>query len=165
MELHFIKMFRDEGVSLQAIRKASQKATALFGTKYPFSFKRFDTDGRTIFATLITENPGGVLVEDLQKGQYVFGTVMRPFFRKLEYKGTDNSVAQFWPRGKKGRIVLDPHRKFGKPIDSDTGIPTRVIVEALAAGKGQKPKAVAEWLGIPIAAVNAAVEFEKSYAA
>ncbi len=164
MELHFIKMFRDEGVSLQAIRKASHKATAVFGSKYPFGFKRFDTDGRTIFATLITES-NGVLVEDLQRGQYVFGSVMKPFFRKLEYKGTDSAVAQFWPRGKKGLVVLDPHRKFGKPIDAETGIPTRVIFDALHAGKGQKPKTVSEWLGVSIAAVNAALDFEKSLAA
>src|SRR6188474_2328243 len=55
MEVFFIKMFRDKGVSLQTIRKASEVAAKRFRTDYPFSFKRFDTDGKTIFATLSKE--------------------------------------------------------------------------------------------------------------
>jgi uncharacterized protein (DUF433 family) len=161
MELHFIRMFREEGVSLQAIRKASQTAAQLFGSVYPFSVKRFDTDGRTIFATLIDrQRSGSQLLEDLQKGQYVFRSIVRPFFHKLEYKGFD--VARFWPRGKRGRIVLDPARKFGKPIDAQAGVPTSVIYEAVRAGGGQTPAVVARWLGISVSAVNAAVAFERS---
>jgi len=162
MEVHFIQMFRKEGVSLQAIRKASQKAAILYGTDYPFAFKRFDTDGRTVFATLIQEKPDGVLVEDLERGQYVFSEIMRPFFRKLEYRVENEMVARFWPRTKRGRVVLDPERKFGKPIDANSGISTSAIHDAVTAGGGQKPSTVARWLNIPIAAVKAAIAFEES---
>jgi len=164
MELHFIKIFRDEGVSLQTIRKTSQAAAAKFKTDYPFSVKRFDTDGRTIFATLRAAAHSVTLVEDLEKSQFVLTKIMRPFFHKLDYAGT-MEVTRYWPRTKKGRVVLDPARKFGKPIDSETGVPTRAIVDALSAGGGQSPAVVARWLGIPLAAVNAAVAFERSLAA
>lgn len=163
MELHFIKMFRSEGVSLQAIRKASRVAASKFRTDYPFSVKRFDTDGRTIFATMINEEKSKTLVEDLKKGQYVFDTIMRPFFHKLDYRGMQE-VARFWPMDKKGRVVLDPERKFGKPIDSESGVPTRAIYNAIVAGGGQEPKVVAKWLGVSLPAVQAAVVFEQSIA-
>jgi uncharacterized protein (DUF433 family) len=163
MELYFIKMFRDEGVSLQTIRRASKAAAAKFDAAYPFSVKRFDTDGRAIFATLRQSTKSEFLIEDLEKGQLVFATIMRPFFRKLEYAPT-SEIARFWPLSKRGRVVLDPARKFGKPIDFETGIPTRVITDALSAGAGQSPETVARWLGIPLAAVNAAVAFERSLA-
>ena len=55
MELLFVKMFRDEDVSLHTIRKAAEKASTKFRTDYPFAVKKFDTDGKTIFATLIDE--------------------------------------------------------------------------------------------------------------
>ena len=164
MELHFIKLFRKEGVSLQTIRKTSAAAAALFGTEYPFAVKRFDTDGKTVFATLVDEQSDSTLVEDLKKGQLVFETLMKPFFRKLDYHNND-AVSRFWPRDKTGRIVLDPARKFGKPIDAETGIATRVIYDAILAGNGQDRATVADWLGIPIEAVEAAVAFEQSLSA
>jgi len=49
MELKFIAMFRNEGVSLQVIKRASKLASRQFDTKYPFAVRRFDTDGKTIF--------------------------------------------------------------------------------------------------------------------
>lgn len=160
MELYFIKMFRDEGVSLQAIRKASQAASQRFATDYPFAVKRFDTDGRTIFATLVKHEGDDELVEDLRRGQYVFTKIVRPFFKKLDYDNVD--IARFWPQNKSGRVVLDPKRQFGRPIDHETGVPTRTLYAAVCAGRGQSDKQVASWFNVPIAAVRKAVEFEKS---
>jgi uncharacterized protein (DUF433 family) len=162
MELHFIKMFRDEGVSLQAIRRAAKTAAKQFRTEYPFAVKRFDTDGRTIFATLVKEGGDKELVEDLKKGQLVFSHIVRPFFRKLDYSTTAD-ISHYWPRGKKGRVVLDPQRQFGQPIDSQTGVPTRALYDAVTAN-GSIPKA-ASWFEVPEAAVRAAVAFERSLAA
>lgn len=162
MEIHFIQMFRSKGVSFQTIRKASARASEQFHTNYPFTVKRFDTDGRTVFSTLIKSGKHEDIIEDLERGQLVFKSIIRPFFKKLEYKL--DTVARFWPLTKRGRVVLDPKRKFGKPIDAATGIATSVINEAVLAGGGQSPQEVARWLDIPVAAVNAAVEFERSLA-
>jgi uncharacterized protein (DUF433 family) len=165
IEVFFVNMFRKEGVSLPFIRKVSQAASKRLNADYPFAVRRFDTDGKTVFATLIKEEQGDAIVEDLQRSQYVFDVVMRPLFHKLEYSGMDETVVRFWPRGKKGRIVLDPLRKFGKPIDAETGVSTGAIYDAVVAGDGQNPAVVARWLGIPRAAVRAAVEFERSLVA
>lgn len=161
MELHFIKMFRDEGVTLETIRIASERAAARYHSACPFSVKRFDTDGTAIFATLQQESTGKEILEDIARGQYVFEKIMRPFFRKLEY-GKNFDLVRFWPLSKTGRIVLDPARKFGKPIDYETGMPTHVIMRALKAGGGQSPAVVARWLDVPLAAVKKAAQFERS---
>jgi uncharacterized protein (DUF433 family) len=62
----------------------------------------------------------------------------------------------------KGRVVLDPERSFGKPIDAEAGVPTRALCDAALAGGGQSPAVVAEWFGVPLEAVQAAVAFEGS---
>lgn len=165
MELHFIKMFRDEGVSLQTVRGAAKMAAKRFHTDYPFAVRQFDTNGKTIFATLIKESSDSrkdrVFVEDLEKGQYVFEQIARPFFRKLEYNRTHDQLAlRYWPLELKGRIVLDPERNFGQPIDHPTGVPTATIYDALLAG--EEPVMVARWFDIPIEAVQRASQFEKS---
>ena len=167
MELHFIKMFRDQEVSFQAIRKAASAASVKFGAQYPFTVKRFDTDGKTIFATLQSKETDKELVEDLKNGQLVFTSFIRPFFKKLDY-GPSNDIGLYWPlrksKGSSGRIVLDPTRRFGQPIDSETGVPTDVLAKAVTAGGGQDVQEVANWFGVPLEAVKAAVLFEKSLA-
>ncbi|MDX1969311.1 MAG: hypothetical protein SFV23_19195 [Planctomycetaceae bacterium] len=161
MELHFVQLFRSEEVPLQAIRKAAIAASKQFNTDYPFTVKQFDTDGKTIFATLKSKETDRVLVQELHHGQLVFQKLIKPFFRKLEYR-TTNEAERFWPMQKLGRVVLDPARKFGQPIDSETGVPTRAIYDAVTAGGGQDVKTVAKWFDIPLEAVRAAVKFEKT---
>jgi uncharacterized protein (DUF433 family) len=162
MELHFISLFRREGVSLQTIRRAAVEAARKFRTGHPFAVQRFDTDGKAIFATLTKKETNEQIVEELRKGQLVFDTIIRPFFRKIEYHmdGT-----RYWPMEMTGRIVLDPARRFGHPIDSETGVPTDAIIDALCANGGQDANEVAKWLDIPLEAVQAAILFEKSLAA
>ena len=162
MELHFINMFRSEGVSLQTIRKAVDAASRKFHSDYPFAVRRFDTDGRTIFATLLREESDEIIIEDLRRGQYVFGQIMRPFFRKLEYRAEDEAM-RYWPLERKGRIVLDPERRFGSPIDAETGVPTKALHQA--AKTEQDLAIVADWFDVPIRAVESAVRFEESLAA
>jgi uncharacterized protein (DUF433 family)/DNA-binding transcriptional MerR regulator len=161
MELHFIRLFREEGVSLPAIRKAAQAASKKFRTSHPFAVKRFDTDGRSIFATLVDEDRDAVLVEDLRSGQYVFESVIRPFFRKLDYRGAQE-VCRYWPMDKQHRVVLDPERQFGAPIDAPSGVPTRSLYDAVSAGRGQSKALVADWFNVPVEAVEAAMDFEES---
>jgi uncharacterized protein (DUF433 family)/DNA-binding transcriptional MerR regulator len=161
MELHFVKMFREAGVSLQTVRRAATTAARHFECAYPFTIHRFDSDGRTIFATLIKAEKKRKLIEDLQHGQYVFETIVRPFFKKLEYHQDD--PVRFWPMGHSHRVVLDPRRQFGKPIDAASGVPTRALFRAVIAG--DDPSTVATWFNVSAAAVAAAVKFEESLAA
>jgi DNA-binding transcriptional MerR regulator len=164
MELHFIKMFREAGVSLNVIRRASVEAAKKFDSAYPFSVKRFDTDGHRIFATLIEQGGKKPVLEELHHGQTAFLNICKPFFKKLDYRSS-KELLRYWPRHRSGRVVMDRARKFGKPIDADTGVPTAVIYDAVKAGGGQSHEDVARWLGIPIAAIRKAVDFERSLAA
>lgn len=159
MELRFIRMFREHGVSLQTIRRASKTAARQFQTDYPFIARKFDTDGHTIFATLKSRTSDQTIIQDLAKGQLVFTKIVKPFFKRLEYSRGDELV-RFWPMQKSGRVVLDPARRFGKPMIADTGITTETIVSAVKAG--QDAEDVARWLEIPLAAVKAAIRFEHS---
>jgi uncharacterized protein (DUF433 family) len=165
IELHFVQMFRSEGVTLQAIRKSAARAAKMFDAEYPFSARRFDTDGKDIFVTLVDEESNKSHIAELKHGQYVFGRLIKPFFKKLDYRGLE--VGSYWPlrtRRSDGRVVLDPHRQFGQPIDAETGVSTSIIANAVTAGDGQDAKTVAKWFEIPVEAVRAAVRFERSLA-
>jgi len=159
IEFVFIKLFYDYGVSIPTIRRASEYAAALFNTPYPFTVRRFDTDGYRIFATLGDKSDEEQsFIAELTKGQLAFENVVHPFFVKIEYaSGLENAV-RYWPMKRSGRVVLDPQRAFGKPIDDETGIPTEVIFDAL---RSQSAKEVADWFEIPEEAVIAADRYER----
>jgi uncharacterized protein (DUF433 family) len=158
VELLFVRLFRDEGVSMQMIRRAAERAAERYDSDYPFAVERFDTDGKHIFATLRNEADSERDIEDVARGQLAFERVVKPFFRKLEYRGDE---LRLWPKDRDGRIVIDPLRQFGKPIDAETGVPTETLYLATLAGDGQSIEDVATWFDVPVEAVDAAVEYER----
>jgi uncharacterized protein (DUF433 family) len=163
LEIRFVHAFRKHGVSLQAIRNASQQAKELFNQAYPFTCKRFQTDGRRIFATVMSET-GDESLLDLIKRQYAFEQVIKPsLYEGIDY--TESDAAQRWYPVKRSKaIVLDPSRNFGKPIHASTGIDTAAIFNAYKT-EGENTKRVALLYEIPTAAVEAAVNFEQRNAA
>jgi uncharacterized protein (DUF433 family) len=160
VELLFIKLFREQGVSMRLIRAAARRASERWETNYPFAIKRFNTDGTHIFATLSEDGAEGFGLEDLSRGQFAMETVVRPFFRKLDYEGNADAL-RFWPLDREGRVVLDPHRQFGRPIDAETGVPTSVLFSAARANEGDSLRVIANWYEVPLAAVEAAVRYEQ----
>lgn len=161
-ELLFVNLFRKVGVSLQTIRAAAAEAARRFGTDHPFAVERFDTDGKHIFITLSYDAVEGVprakFVEDLNLSQMVIDVLARPYFKNFEY-GAQGAV-RYYPLGQHNRVVLDPHRWFGKPIDGVSGVPTRVLYEM--ARSGEKVAHIAKWYHVDEEAVSSAIEYETS---
>jgi uncharacterized protein (DUF433 family) len=61
--------------------------------------------------------------------------------------------------GREHGVVLDPRRSYGKPMDSESGVPTDVLFHMVEAG--ESPEIVADWYQVKVRAVEAAVEFEQ----
>jgi uncharacterized protein (DUF433 family) len=161
VELFLVARWRQAGVSMQTIRRNARLAKDRFETNHPFAVKRFHVSGRELIAETVRELPGQPpqrLYEELQKSQLVLDRVIESFFTKLDYEG--DLPRQYWPAGPGGLVVLNPDRSFGKPIDPQTGVPTRVLYEMHAAG--ESVEGIARWYRVTPEAVVAAVEFEKS---
>jgi len=158
LEVRFVRAFRQHGVSLQTIRLASRKARELFALRHPFTSRRFQTDGRTIFASTIQES-GETELLDLVKSQYAFQKLIEPsLYRGIEF-GADDAAARWYPTLRSKAVVLDPEIAFGKPIVTDGAIRTSILAEAFRA-EGDK-QLVARLYEVPVASVEAAVAFEK----
>lgn len=67
VELLFVRLFRDQGVSMPTIRRAAERAAERYDADYPFAVERFDTDGKHIFATLRTEADSERDIEDVSR--------------------------------------------------------------------------------------------------
>jgi len=158
LEARFVKEFHKHGVSLQAIRIIARHARELFDSPYPFTCKRFQTDGKTIFAESLRES-GDTELLDLRGKQIVFNKIIRPFlYEGIEF-GLDERALRWFPKKNK-KVVLDPAIAFGKPIVTDIGIRTDILYEAYLA-EGKNRKLVAQQFEVSRQAMDAAIRFEE----
>lgn len=104
IELRFVKAFTGAGVGLLAVRKI-EYARECVNDERPFSTRRFQTDGRTIFLEGI-ERSGETKLLDLKRRQYVFRQVIERTFKDLDIE--DDAVARWRPFNGKQSIVIDP---------------------------------------------------------
>lgn len=162
IELRFVHAFRDEGVPLQVIRRTLEEARDRLSAPYPFTCKKFKTDGKRIFMEVIEETGDESLV-DIVKRQNVIQKVIGPSLRDGVELDMQGEATRWFPlRGSKV-IVFDPARKFGQPILADYDIPTVAIVDAVKA-EGGNEKRVAKLYDVSVAAVRKAMEFESKVA-
>jgi len=158
LEARFVKAFHQHGVSLQTIRIIAAHARELFDSPYPFTCKRFQTDGKTIFAESLHESGEPELL-DLRGKQIVFNKIIRPFlYEGIEF-GVDERALRWFPKKNK-KVVLDPTIAFGKPIVTDIGIRTDILYEAYLA-EGKNKKLVAQQFEVSQQAMDAAIQFEE----
>ena len=159
MELYFVAKFRGENMSMQYIRAAAAEGIKRFQTDHPFAVRRFFTDGYRIFAELDSQKTGSELpTEELTKRQLVFNRIVKRFSKKLDLRMDE--VVRYWPLGRRGRVVIDPARSFGKPIDNETGIRTFTLYQASLCG--DTFEAIARWYDVPKEAVQCAAKYERS---
>jgi uncharacterized protein (DUF433 family) len=155
IELRFVTAFLDAGVGLLAIRNCLKYARECAHDERPFSTRRFQTDGRTIFLESI-ERAGETKLLDLKKRQYVFKQVIERTFKDLDIE--DDTVARWRPFNGKQSIVIDPGRAFGQPIASQFGVPTIALAEAVESEGSIED--VARLFDVSASVVRDAVQFE-----
>ncbi|MGH8790910.1 MAG: DUF433 domain-containing protein [Cupriavidus necator] len=162
LEVRFVQAFRLHGVSLQSIRLASHKARGLFGLDYPFTARRFRTDGRSIFASALEET-GETRLLDIVRGQYAFRRIVEAsLYHGIEFDDADRAM-RWYPMPRSRAVVLDPKIAFGEPIVTDGSVPTTVLYNAFRADRDRR--FVARVYEVPVAAVEAAIAFEEQLAA
>jgi uncharacterized protein (DUF433 family) len=155
IELRFVWAFVDAGVGLLAVRNCIEYARQVVDDERPFSTRRFQTDGRTIFLESILRT-GETQLVDLKSGQYVLKQIIERTFKDLDLE--DEIVARWRPFNGKKSIVIDPARAFGQPIAADYGVPTVSLAEAVEIE--DSIDYVAKIFEVPAAVVRDAVNFE-----
>lgn len=163
MELRFVNAFRIAGVSWARILRAAEYAGPRFNTDYPFSHRRFQTDGADVF----DYNDSG-LEQISQKGQMAFAAIIDPFlFDPVQYTAdvpTRWYPAEEWGLHSVGRdVMIDPGFSFGAPVVSERCIPTDTLHLNFIA-EGRSAAAVARSYMISENTVRQAVDFEEELA-
>jgi hypothetical protein len=158
MEVRVADAFISRGLSPQKVRRAIEIASDLVGDQRPLSTAHFKTDGRTVFLQVLEEN-GDTRMIDLFKSQHVFREIIEPSLKNIEFD-SDGLPFRWWPRGKQAKILVDPKRAFGQPIDAESSVPAAILAEA---GSGSKniDMAARAW-GVTPSAIRRCIEFQST---
>jgi hypothetical protein len=159
MELRTADAFMQAGVSAIMIRRAIAEAQKFIDEERPLSTTKFRTDGRSIFLEIADET-GDAKLLDLFKQQYAFKRIVESSLKGVDFEGI--TPIRWWPSSKTQKIVLDPERSFGQPIEFESGVPTAAL--AAAAGAEGSPEAAARVWQVPVQSVLRAVRFESGLA-
>lgn len=163
MEVRVANAFIGYGISPIRIRSAIHRAREIIGD-HPLSTNRFRTDGREIFLNVPETDDEGREHErflNLLENQYEFRSIIEPILKSVDFDA-DGDPILWWPAGKQARIVVDPARAFGQPIDGDSSVPTAVLA---SAAKVHGIDGTARVYDVARAAVQRAVTFENKLAA
>jgi uncharacterized protein (DUF433 family) len=156
MEVRVADAFISRGLSPQKVRRAIQIAREMVGEERPLSTARFRTDGRTVFLQVLTEEGDHKLI-DLFRSQFSFREIIERSLTNLEMDD-EGIPARWWPVGRAKKILVDPTRAFGQPIEVDSGVPATVLAAA-AKAEGSVEAAARAWR-VPVASIRRAVEFD-----
>ncbi|NHT76076.1 hypothetical protein G8E10_10050 [Rhizobiaceae bacterium CRRU44] len=161
MEARVADVLIREGVSAIKVRSAIKIAKEELGKDHPLSSNRFRTDGREIFLSIISTDEEGQKSErllNLFRKQYEFQSVIDPILKTVDF--TENGDPKlWWPSGRKSKVVVDPARSFGQPIDSVSSVPTAVLA---AAGRQEGTAVAALSYAVERSSVKRAIEFESA---
>lgn len=145
------------GVPMHYLRKAYKVFTKEYSQRHPFSRRDLYTDGKQVF--LGYENRHGEeIMKELLTQQQNWPEILKEYLTQVDYD-EDTLMAARW-RISEG-IVIDPKRRYGKPILEMPGIPTGIIARAYAANH-RDTDLVAEWYGVSQDDVSCAVAFEEN---
>jgi uncharacterized protein (DUF433 family) len=166
LELWAVAEMRRQGVPMKVVRRVAFEARRILGVRHPLASVNFRTDGRRVFMTLQQDSNGPKakrppkVVLDVLRYQHAMEEVLEQSLgSEIVVRGPDGSPVQWYPLGKRKRVVLDPRRRFGEPIDPKSGVPTSALAQALHAEEGDAA-AVAFWFGVDREAVLHATAFE-----
>jgi len=158
MELRVVREFVRRGVPLIVVRHCLDSAKELFGADYPFTTKRFVTDGDTIFAEAMRNTANDPAMLNLRTRQYAFHAIIKDsLYAGIEYEG--GFARRWYPDPRIRTVVVDPEVQFGHPTIEETGIRTASLYASYLA-EGRSVAASARLFEVSPKHVEAAVRFE-----
>ena len=125
---------REHNVPLPTVRKAVDYLRRTLKTSRPLAEEQFETDGVDLFVEKF-----GALIGASQEGQLQIREVIMQRLKRVvrDSAGVPEKIVLFpaADRARRGRVVLDPRRSFGRPVLDGYGVRTAIVAERFQAGE------------------------------
>jgi uncharacterized protein (DUF433 family)/DNA-binding transcriptional MerR regulator len=146
ISLEVIRRFRKEKTPLQSVRRLESALRKTFPELVkPFAYRRFFTDGASVWAEEIGES-GPIVVELLGRRphHYAWTEAIKTFAVDISWEGEEQHATSWhlspW-------VEIDPRIQAGAPVVRGTRVPVRTIAANLKVGSADE---VADWYGLSV---------------
>lgn len=132
-EIIVVATFRRPGphgkrpVSLDTLRRAHDYARRAFDLAYPFASLNLKVKGGHVLHDFDLAHPGEEQIALDLGGQWMLPFPVRKELEHFEFDPDDHLAQRWYPLGREGRIVIDPHVAAGRPVIVGTGVTVDVI--------------------------------------
>lgn len=157
VELHVLSVLRGKKVQVERIRSAMTFIRTEMGTEHPLA----DVDTQTDQVDVYVEFFGRLV--NASRGQAALRPIVEQYLERIE-RDEQGLARRLFPSTRAGQdlgprvIVIDPERRFGRPLIAGTNIETSAVAERFAAGESWSE--LAHDFGLDEAAIAEAVRFE-----
>lgn len=161
MEVRFVEHFRQQKISLQALRVASREARKELAVSHPFATSgvKFQTDRKQVFLETARATGDKQLLNLMTKQIAIYEIIESSFARDLEFD-VDGLARQWRPSPSLApNVIVSPVFAFGRPVIASRRVPTKTLFEAWKAN-GNDAAATGDWFDVEPDAVDEAVRFE-----
>ena len=118
-------------VSLEKLRRAHEYAREYLGIPYPFASLRLLEDGGHVMHRFDMQDPEGPRLALDMHGQWELPGIVQHALDQVDFgqnQGSPDPFAIRWfPRGKAGKIVVDPHIAAGRPTICGLGVTVETV--------------------------------------
>lgn len=147
---------RGHAVHWTAIRKAAETARRVLDSDHPFALRRIHTDGRAIFVEAQRETGDAGLYDLVADNFAILDVLSQSFIASIYYEG--DQPRRWHPSPLHPRIVVDPRRALGRPVEERSGAPVVALFDAYRAEQGNAAR-VASFFDTDEDGVRQAVAF------
>lgn len=131
IEFYVYYQLSEQGVKPKEMIKGHRKLQEIFGTRYPFTNKKvlegLHTDKKNLY--LKYKGDDILILDGTNQLKFNF---LKVYLNRLEFD--DDVVSRFYPLGKDHAVIVDPNRKFGRPLLKNKNIDPEVIYGHHKAG-------------------------------
>lgn len=150
VSLEAVCRFRDQGTSLQKVRKVFEALReAEPDIAYPLARRSFFTDGVSVWARVHGRHTQEIVGR--HRGNLTFTRAIKTLAHEIRFV---NDVAAAWDISP--WVAIDPAVRFGAPVVRGTRIPVSTIMANLAEATEEE---VADWYQLSVRQVRGVAEF------
>lgn len=135
IEVLIVSEFRKLGVVPNEIRNAHATLKENFRTEHPFCHKNLFVDNNKKIFSQLMANDGEPVFQEAVTGQSSIPEVIHTYLKAIDFDNMTN-LAKQWNVAQ--GVTINPTVCFGKPVISNTRIPSHVIYDAFHANARNK---------------------------
>ena len=157
IEFYTFFKLRENGLSVETLRKFHLKLSKIYDTPYPFATSRnYFTEKKNTKTFVYYEHLNSLIKFD-DKHQFKLD-FFRDFLDQVEFD-ENNLAVRFYPLKNSKNIVVDPLHQLGQPTIKGTNLKTQTIYTLSKAG--EPIENISQLYNVPINAINDAIAYHK----